>query len=192
MDTPPLIPAADQTALVLVDLQNFTVNHAFKPLSGREVLANAVRLADACRAAGILVVLIRAEGGAPLNPPRDFGWPDMQFPENGHEIPAELGPKPGDIVVRKYQLGAFYCTELDAHLRRRGINTIILGGLASAFGLEATARQAHERAYHQVIVSDAMSGFWQEEHDNALTYVLPRLGRVRPTDAVIAALSGQR
>lgn len=188
----PLISDVKRTALVLVDLQMFIVEHPTEPLTGREVLANAVRLADAARAAGIRVVLIRVGGGeVSLRPPTDLGYAPMNFPPNAHDFPEELGPKPGDIVVTKYQMGAFYGTDLDVQLRRRGIDTIILGGMASAYGLEATARQAHERNYAQVIVSDAMAGFTRAEHDNALAEVLPRIGRIRTTDQVIAAIPAE-
>lgn len=187
----PLIPSIARTALVLIDLQRFTVEHAMRPISGREVLGNAGRLADACRAAGMLVVLVRAGGGAiRLAPPVDAGYPAMNFGSNSHEFPPELGPKNGDVVVTKYNLGAFYCTDLDAQLRRRGIDTILLGGMTTAFGVEGTARQAHERNYAQVFISDAIAGFTDEEHESAMTIVLPRLGRVRSTDDAITAISG--
>jgi nicotinamidase-related amidase len=189
-DTLPLIPSITRTALVLIDLQMFTVEHPMRPRSGRDILANAVRLADACRAADMLVVLVRAGGGAiRLTPPVDAGYPPMNFPANAHDFPAELGPKDGDVVVTKYNLGAFYCTDLDAQLRRRGIDTILLGGMTTAFGVEGTARQAHERAYAQVFVSDAIAGFTDAEHDSAMQIVLPRLGRVRTTDELISAIS---
>lgn len=191
-DTPPLVPSAERTALLLIDMQGFTVIHPMQPLSGQEVLVNAVRLADACRAAGILVVLVQAGGAIRLTPPVDMGYPEMRFPPDSHLIARELGPKPEDVVVTKYNLGAFYCTDLDAQLRRRGIDTILLGGMTTAFGVEGTARQAHERAYAQIFVSDAMAGFTVAEHENSLTISLPRLGRIRTTDQVLAALPAAR
>ena len=188
-EQPPLIPAVERTALVLVDLQLFTVGHPTRPISGQQVLANAVRLASACREAGVLVVLVRA-GGGPINlrPPVDRGWPQMHFPANGHDFPEELGPAPGDVVVTKFNLGGFYCTDLDAQLRRRGIDTILLGGIATAFGVEGTARQAHERAYHQVFASDAMAGFSNAEHERSVSIVFPQLGRVRTSDEILTNL----
>ncbi|MEI9927018.1 MAG: isochorismatase family protein [Sphingomonas sp.] len=188
-DHPPLVPGAERTALVLVDLQNFALAHDWEPRNGREIVAGAARLADACRAAGILVVLVRAGGGAiRLTPPVDQGYPPLTpHPEPG-ELPPELGPKPGDVVVTKYNLGAFYDTDLDAQLRRRGITTVLIGGVSTAFGVEGTARHAHERNYHVVMVSDVIGAFTQAEHDAALTHSLPRIARVRTADQIIAEL----
>jgi nicotinamidase-related amidase len=53
----------------------------------------------------------------------------------------------GDIGITKWQWGAFYGTELDLQLRRRGIRTIVLAGIATNFGVESTARQAWEHSY---------------------------------------------
>lgn len=191
MTNPPsLIPSPGATALVLVDLQVFTVNHDAKPLHGQTVLRNALRLADACRSAGILVVLVRAGSSGPirLNPPVDQSFPSMEYPANSLDFPPELQPQPGDVVVSKYNLGGFYGTDLDIQLRRRGITTILLGGLMTAYGVEGTARQANERGYAQVILSDCMSGFTEDEHANSLEIVLSRLGRIRTSTQVLAEL----
>ena len=53
------------------------------------------------------------------------------------EIIPELGPEPGDFVITKRQWGAFYGTDLDLQLRRRNIDTIVLCGIATNFGVES-------------------------------------------------------
>jgi nicotinamidase-related amidase len=183
-------PAA--TALVLVDLQNFTVGLPTQPHDGAAVLANAVRLADACRLAGVLVVLIKVSSGGDgrltLKPAADVQMPAFEFPAGSHDLPAVLGPKKGDVVVTKYNWGAFYGTDLDVQLRRRGKTQLIVGGIATNFGVESTVRQAHERGYAQVLVSDAMAAFSLQEHEAPLATIMPRIARVRTTDEVLAAL----
>jgi nicotinamidase-related amidase len=74
------------------------------------------------------------------------------------------------------------------HLRRRGLTTIALCGIATEFGVESTARDAFERGFELVFALDAMTGMHAESHANAIERIFPRMGRVRTTDQVIAAL----
>ncbi len=110
---------------------------------------------------------------------REPGW---------DELAPELGRSERDIVVTKHQWGAFYGTALDLNLRRRGVDTIVLGGIATNFGVESTARDAWERSYALVLVEDAMSAMTAEAHAFACETIFPRLGRVRRTEDVLAAL----
>jgi nicotinamidase-related amidase len=100
----------------------------------------------------------------------------------------ELDRQPGDLVIFKRQWGAFYGTDLDLQLRRRGLATIVLCGIATEFGVESTARDAYERGYEQVFAGDAMTGLNAESHANAVERIFPRMGRVRRTEEIIAAL----
>ncbi|HEX4632402.1 MAG TPA: isochorismatase family protein, partial [Gemmatimonadales bacterium] len=83
----------------------------------------------------------------------------------------------------------FYGTALDLHLRRRGIRTIVLGGIATNFGVESTARDAFERNYELVFVEDAMAALTAEAHAFACQTIFPRIGRVRSTQEVCDALT---
>ena len=140
------------TALVLIDLQNGIIGTPLAPRSGRDVLATATAFARRFRAAGAPVVLVHfalADDYADaLRQPVDQPTP---LPAGG--LPAgwsDLGgglAEAGDIGITKRQWGAFYGTELDLQLRRRGIRTIVLGGIATNFGVESTARQAWEHSY---------------------------------------------
>jgi len=182
------------TAVVLVDLQKGIVWRDTAPHASAAVVANGARLADAFRAAGALVVLVRV-AFAPdlrdvLSPPRDEVPPPSTPGPDWAEIVPELGPKGGDIVVTKHQWGAFYGTELDLQLRRRGIRTLVLGGIATNYGVESTARDAWERSYALVLAEDATSTFAEEAHVLALKYVFPRIARVRSTAQVVAAIGG--
>ena len=103
----------------------------------------------------------------------------------------ELGPEGGDIVITKRQWGAFYGTELDLQLRRRGVTTIILGGISTDIGVESTARGAYERGYAQIFALDAMAARSAAGHAHAVGEILPRIGRVRSVDEIVAALGGR-
>jgi nicotinamidase-related amidase len=185
-----LDPAA--TALVLIDLQQGIVARDTAPHASAAVVANAVRLADAFRAAGALVVLVHVDFAPDrrdmLNPPRDETPPVPASSPDWADIVPALGPRPGDVVITKRQWGAFYGTGLDLQLRRRGIRTLVLGGIATNYGVESTARDGWERGYALVLAEDATSTFAAEAHALALKYVFPRIARVRSTDDVLAAL----
>ena len=75
----------------------------------------------------------------------------------------------------------------DLQLRRRGLTTIILW-IATEFGVESTARDAYERGYEPVFAEDAMTGRTAESHANAINRIFPRIGRVRSTEEIVAAL----
>ena len=92
-----------------------------------------------------------------------------------------------DILITKRQWNAFYGTEFDLQLRRRGVRTIVLGGISTNIGVESTARAAFERTYSLVLVEDAMSCASAEQHEASVRFIFPRLGHVRSTDQVLAA-----
>jgi nicotinamidase-related amidase len=109
-------------------------------------------------------------------------------PAGWDELMPELAQAPGDLLVTKRQWGAFYGTALDLELRRRGITTIILCGIATNFGVESTARDAWERNYALVFAEDAMAGMSPGAHEFAIKTIFPRLGRIRRTGDILAAL----
>ena len=86
--------------------------------------------------------------------------------------------KPGDIRITKRQWGAFHGTELDLQLRRRSIQTIVLGGIATNIGVESTARQAWERGYAVILAEDATSGQSVEMHNFSVKNILPRISKI--------------
>ncbi|SAL55013.1 isochorismatase [Caballeronia terrestris] len=180
------------TALVLIDLQAGIAALPVQPYSAADVLANARTLADRFRALDALVVLVKvAFPGAPggLRPITDAGQaPPAAEPAGWTDLCPEIGAQASDVVITKRQWGAFYGTELDLQLRRRGIETIVLGGIATHVGVESTARAAFEHGYQQIFVEDAMSDLHADTHESTFRYVFPRVGRIRSTEQVIAAL----
>jgi nicotinamidase-related amidase len=183
-----------RTALVVIDLQRGIVAMPTGPRSSVEVVARAAQMAKALRAAGGTVVLVRVtsspddkDGLRPItDAPVQAGG--RSRPPDWAEIVPELKPEINDIVITKRQWGAFYGTELDLQLRRRGIETIILCGISTIMGVESTARDAFERGYSQVFVEDAMAAREAAEHAHTVATLFPRIGRVRSTEEVLAAL----
>jgi nicotinamidase-related amidase len=180
------------SALALIDLQRGITAFPAEPHSTPDVIATAARLAHAFRAASAPVVLVRVatrpDGADRLHALVDEPQPQRELPGDYAEIVPELGPKEGDIVVTKRQWGAFYGTDLDLQLRRRGITTIVLGGIATNYGVESTARDARERGYRLLLVEDAMSARSADDHAFAFARIFPRLGRVCQSAEVIALL----
>ena len=178
-------------ALVVIDLQKGIASRETKPHSASSVVANSARLAEAFRKEGMPVFLVHvsASGADRLNPPTDERWSaPAQMPADWADFVDEMKPVEGDIVIAKKQWGAFYGTELDLQLRRRGIKTIVLCGIATNYGVESTARFAYEYGYSQVFAEDAMSSMSEEAHNLAIKHVFRRMGNVRKTEQILQAL----
>jgi nicotinamidase-related amidase len=109
-------------------------------------------------------------------------------PDFGEVVP-ELGPKAGDILITKRQGNAFYGTELDLQLRRRGVTGIVLTGVSTSNGVDATARAAHEAAYNVTFASDAITDVDPEAHGFVMKKIFPRLGEIDSTDALLALIA---
>jgi nicotinamidase-related amidase len=183
------------TALVLIDLQKGLLGLPTAPYPAAQVVENGGRLARALATAGGTVVLVRV----------DFGEGVVAAPKGGTDTPLALPPGgvPADwaelapelaavrphIIITKRQWSAFFGTELDLQLRRRGITHMIVGGLMTNFGVESTARDGWQHNYTVVVAEDAAASFGEDLHRFAVEKTLPRVGLVRKTDAILAALS---
>jgi nicotinamidase-related amidase len=176
---------------VQIDLQNFNVKKELAPHPAERVVGNCVLLAGEMRDRGGMVIFVRVlvdqlqlpPADAPLRKP---GTPAP--PPDASLLAPDAQVQAQDIVVTKRQWGAFYGTELDQLLRRRHIQTIVLGGIATNFGVESTARAAFDRGDELVFVADAMSSRAADAHEFACGHIFPVMGKVRSTRHVIDAL----
>jgi len=174
------------SALILIDLQAGILGMPTQPRSGPETLAAGKALAGKFRAAGAKVVLVRVDFApdfadalqqpvdAPFRGARPAGWSTL----------AEGLAEPSDILIVKRQWGAFHGTELDLQLRRRGVKTVVIGGIATNFGVDSTARQAWERGYAVVIPEDACASVSAELHQMAIQGIFPRIARVTKCEEI--------
>jgi len=180
------------TALVVIDLQNGITAMPGAPVPTPDVIKNSVELAEAFRARGLPVVLVNvtfAADGADVMPGRtDQGSSARQFPEGWDLIIADLDGHDADIRVTKRNWSAFYGTNLDLHLRRRGVTQIVLTGIATSVGVESTARFAHEHGYHVTIATDAVTDSSAEAHQNSVDRIFPRLAETGATAEILGAL----
>ncbi|NLR45680.1 isochorismatase family protein [Priestia megaterium] len=169
-----------KTALVLIDLQKGIV-----PIGGDEIVEKSVQLVNRFREQNGFISFVRVDfqdGKDALTPETD------QKPSAPQERPADwaefdprLNVKETDYIVTKRQWGAFFGTDLDLQLRRRGIDTIVLCGIATNIGVESTAREAFQYGYNQIFITDAMATFTKEEHEATLSYIFPKIGKLRTT-----------
>jgi ureidoacrylate peracid hydrolase len=161
----PLVP--ERTALVNVDMQNCFVHGS--PFSAPDGLAVQDRIngvAAACRAAGIVVVhtshVLRPDGSnigvlgeiAPIVKKGIINKGSQSAAlHNGLLI------DPSDILLEKPRFGAFHGTDLELILRSRGIDTIIVTGIAANVCCETTAREAVVRDFRVFFLSDGIATF---------------------------------
>jgi len=177
-----------KTALIIVDLQKGIVGlPAIHPIG--DIIARAVALAEAFRERDLPVVLVNVAGGAPgrTEQPRQTG----HRPEGWTDLTPELNQQPGDIVVTKRTWGAFASTDLEVLLKARDVTQVVIAGVATATGVEATARQAYEAGFNVSLALDAMTDLRPEAHDYSIRNVFPRLGETGTTAEIVDLLSGR-
>jgi nicotinamidase-related amidase len=174
------------TALVLIDLQKGIISRPWAPHSGADIVKHGGELAARFRQAGAVVVLVNVafstDGKDILRQPVDKPNPAPPggYPPDFSELADGL-KHPGDICITKRQWGAFHGTELDLQLRRRGIQTIVLAGVATNIGVESTARQAWEHGYAIILVEDATTSRSVEMHDFSINNILPLIAKISKT-----------
>lgn len=188
----PITALDARTALVVIDiLKGIAKIPTVHPADA--VIGNVVRLVDAFHTKGLPVVQVyvrwSADFGDALKTRNQAaapsGNPDAEF----FEFVEAMGVDPArDIVIQKRQWGAFYGTDLDLQLRRRGVTNIVMCGIATSIGVESTARDAWERGYNLAFASDAMTDRDAGAHDRALDVIFPRIGEIGTTPEIIAKL----
>lgn len=208
----PLI--ADATALIVIDMQrDFLLPGGFGESLGNDVarLATVVpplaALLAAARAAGLMVVHTR-EGhrpdlsdcppaklrrGAPtqrIGDPGAFGRILIRG-EYGHDIVDDLAPIDGEVVIDKPGKGAFYGTDLTDVLTDAGITQLLVTGVTTEVCVHTTVREANDRGYECLVVSDCVGSYFDEFHRVGLQMIAAQggiFGWVADTAAVIPAL----
>jgi nicotinamidase-related amidase len=180
-----------KTALVVIDLQKGIAAYpCVHPMAG--IIANTARLADAFRAAKLPVVLvtvaISADGADAVRTRTETPMRFRPSAPDFSELVPELAAKPGDILITKRQPNAFFGTELDLQLRRRGITGIVLTGVSTSSGVDGTARAAYERSYNISFVSDAITDMDAATHEHVMKKVFPKHGEIDTTEKFLSLL----
>ncbi len=180
------------TALISIDLQGFIIARPVAPHSAQQVIENTAAIAKSLKSAGGTTIFVTigfsADYADAVNQPTDdpAAFPQGGLPAEALREPPEIAALTPDVRIAKHQWSAFYGTEMDLQLRRRGIKTVILTGIATNFGVEATIRDAFAHNYAVIAVEDAMTTFSTEMQAFACERIFPRLARVRKTANVLA------
>lgn len=206
----------DASALIVVDMQrDFLENGGYLAAVGGDVagtqaaIAGVSRLLVAARGAGLFVLHTR-QGYRPdlLDLPAHKAWrakhnrsgPGYEGPlgrflirgELGWSITPEVAPVSGEAIVDKSANGPFYGTELDMVLRGRGIRHLIVCGITTDCCVHSTIRDANDRGFQCLLVSDACGSGDRKAHEAAVYLMTVEggvLGATTTVDEVVAALS---
>jgi nicotinamidase-related amidase len=181
----PLTTIDPRSALIVIDLQaGIVALPCIHPID--EIVARCRALVDAFRAHALPVVLVSVAGGAPgrtEQPRHSAAWP-----AGWTELIPELNRQAGDIVVTKHSWGAFAGTRLADQLAALGVTQVVICGVATATGVESTARQAYEEGFNVTLAVDAMTDLRAEAHAYSIAHVFPRLGETGTVRDIIALL----
>jgi nicotinamidase-related amidase len=166
-----------ETALVVIDIQQFYFEGGLVPLTGSlEAAAQARKVLDAFRARALPVVHVR-------HVPKNVAIVDGEPADPQYRIRAEVQPAPGEKVVSKRFANSFRETDLLETLRQRGITRIVIVGMQTHMCVEAASRAATDLGFEVVVV-----------HDACATRALEFEGRTVPADMVhagaLAAIDG--
>jgi len=210
----PLDVDTGRTALIIIDMQrDFLEPGGFGAALGNDVsrlkaaVGPCADVLAAARRAGILVIhtreghrqdltdapRIKVERGDPsfrIGAPGPMGRILIRG-EPGHDIIPELYPKAGEPVIDKPGKGAFYQTDLELMLRNRGIDTLLVCGVTTEVCVNTTVREANDRGFRCIVLSDCCASYFPEFHDMGLKMIKAQggiFGSVAASAAVLAAL----
>jgi nicotinamidase-related amidase len=205
------------TALVIIDMQrDFMEPGGFGETLGNDVsrLATAVQpiasVLTKAREMGMLVVHTReghlpdlsdappakVERGAPslrIGDPGPMGRILIRG-EPGHDIIPDLYPLDSEVVIDKPGKGAFYATELSEVLEKYGIENLLVCGVTTEVCVNTTVREANDRGYRCVVISDGCASYFPEFHDMGLKMIKAQggiFGWVADSAAVLKAMTAE-
>ena len=198
-----------RTALLFFDMLNGHVKKNDPATKARcaPVIACAVRLLEAARRAGVVVMYAaahhRPDNATSAHLVTDTDNRLRPIPSGAArelkpvvaagtweaQVIDELKPQPQDYMIPKFRWSAFHQTYLDLSLRNRNIDTLLISGGSTDVGVASTAYAARDLDYNLVVVSDACTSPEQDNHTQFMRRIFPRMARVRTTEEVLRMLA---
>lgn len=183
------IVAPDHTALVVWDVQRILVNMIF---NRDEFMQKINALISAARDAKVPVFYTMID---PLPPA--FASPVQAALGRSWQVQDrslfELAVKPaeGEYVIKKNTASLFIGTNVELMFRNAGIDTFVIGGISTEYGVESSARDGVNRGFYAVVASDASSSSDKQAHERSLEN-MKRLGLIveATVDEIIRAWRG--
>ena len=194
-------------ALLVVDMQNYFMHPDHMNVAmAREIVPNVNRLAAILREAGGHVVWLKTATDDTRASwsiyhehlmSRDYAarrYAAMDTRHDGHALWPALDARPEDVQMPKKRFSAFIqgSSEIDEHLRRRGIDTLLIAGTTTNVCCESTARDAMMLNYKVVMVHDALAAYTDAEHNATLATFYMIFGDVQSIDEAAASLERGR
>ena len=182
------------TALLMIDMQrDFVEPGGFGAALGNDVsplqavIAPCRTMLDAARAMGLMVIhtreghsadladcppskIVRGRGAIRIGDVGPMGRLLVRG-EQGHGIVPQLAPVAGEVVVDKPGKGAFFATDLDHILHNRGMRSLIVCGVTTEVCVTTTVREANDRGYECVVLSDCVGSYFPEFQRVALEMI---------------------
>jgi ureidoacrylate peracid hydrolase len=202
--------APGRTALLVVDMQaDFGAPEGALGRSGADLsavpaaLAGAERLAEAARGAGVPVIFVALRTAPEQDSSawiervrRNGGDPEREVAlcRVGTPGAAFVGPKPreGELVVPKLRYSAFFRTGLDAVLKSRGVDTLVVCGLSTDCCVDCTVRDAFHLDYQVILARDACAAYEAQLHAAALRSLELNCAILAGVDEIVVAWRGAR
>jgi nicotinamidase-related amidase len=176
-----------RTALLVMDYQPGIIGRLD---DGDARVARAQEAIAAARAAGATVGYVRVAftdadfdalpDDAPMARVKAMPREQMHADSPATQVDDRVEPADGDIVVRKTRVGPFLTTDLDAQLRARAIDTLLLAGISTSGVVLSTVRDAHDRDYRLYVLADATADPLPDVHEALIEKILPRQAEVIP------------
>jgi ureidoacrylate peracid hydrolase len=193
-----------RTAFVVIDMQNYFMKPGFQGEvpKARAIVPAVNRLAAAVRDLGGHVVWVKnatndtRESWSIFHDwlqtaeRRDRRYASMDLSHEGHALWPELDARPEDAHIVKKRFSAFLpgSSEIESYLRRRSIDTVLIGGTATNVCCESSARDAMMLNFKVIMVHDALATYTDEEHNASLRTFYSIFGDVQTIDEAIASL----
>jgi biuret amidohydrolase len=200
---PHMIPPS-RTALLVIDAQvDFASPDGALAGFGADLggippaLARIDTLISAARAAGAPIAFARAMTTPASDSPalqrlsarRGDGPDALAVCREGEPGSAYFGvtPQPGDIEVEKRLYNAFHDTDLEAQLRQRGVETLLVAGFATHCCVDATVRDGFHRGFDVFVISDATAAYSADAHRSTLAALRESCALIVDSESVLAA-----